>query len=384
MINTETYCDQVLQVVASSGINYLVAWQSDHQYERSYNEGIFAQLLDNEGNKVGSEIQLSIYTSEHVYPSASSNGESYLITWMSDSQDGDESGIYGSLIDLSGNVVKPEFMINTYTTGNQFLPAVASYGSNYLVIWINNFQDISAQFIDQYGNKVDSEFAINNNIFTLKSSPDIIYGDSNYIILWESYNILGSDIDIAVQLIDKNGNHVSPEFLLNHFKTDDQLAPSGIFDGQHFFAVWESEEQDCDGKGIFGTTIDFGYGTNPAKSDSDNDGMNDGNEVYAGMKPNNADSLFTVIECKKENVFDGTKLTWNVTSRQDRIYKIFWKNSLDTEWDQVNYDNWRQDVIDNGNGTYSCIDLGFDLEMNGYGPLDINSRMYKIVVEKIE
>ena len=125
------------------------------------------------------------------------------------------------------------------------------------------------------------------------------------------------------------------------------------------------------------------YQCHPNNPDSDNDGMNDGDEVYAGMEPNNNQSLFTIVEIQFEQTPDGVKLTWNATTEQNRAYKIFWKDSVNSVWNQINYTDWELDIIDNDDGTKSWMDEGKDPEMTVL-PIDETSRLYKVVVEQIE
>ena len=118
----------------------------------------------------------------------------------------------------------------------------------------------------------------------------------------------------------------------------------------------------------------------PISSDTDNDGMNDLDEIVAGMEPDNAESIFKIVSFKPDNVFNGNRLTWNISTKADRSYYIYWKENPSSDWDMINYAGWNLDVIDNGNGTLSWIDFGLDNEMPS-NPEHSPSRLYKITVE---
>ncbi|MCD6460584.1 PEP-CTERM sorting domain-containing protein [bacterium] len=91
---------------------------------------------------MGAEFLINTYTTNHQQGvSVSSNGEDYLITWTSLSQDGDGKGIYGQLIDSAGNFIGSEFLINTYTTDYQNEPSVTSNGKDFIVTWTSTRLD---------------------------------------------------------------------------------------------------------------------------------------------------------------------------------------------------------------------------------------------------
>ena len=119
----------------------------------------------------------------------------------------------------------------------------------------------------------------------------------------------------------------------------------------------------------------------PLLSDTDNDGMNDRDEITAGMQPDNPESIFKIVSFNFDNVFNGNKLTWIMSPKTNRLYSIFWKENTGSQWDKIDYEDWNLDVIDNGDGTMSWIDFGLDSEMPS-SPEESSSRLYKIIVEK--
>ena len=58
------------------------------------------------------------------------------------SQDGSGSGIYGQEVKTNGDMVGPEFRVNTYTNGDQQHPAVSDDRiGGYVVGWNSHLQD---------------------------------------------------------------------------------------------------------------------------------------------------------------------------------------------------------------------------------------------------
>ena len=72
-----------------------------------------------------------------VSPSVASLADGgFVVTWTSYGQDSSSYGIYGQRYSTTGATVGDEFKINTYTTGTQWIPSVASLtGGGFVVTW---------------------------------------------------------------------------------------------------------------------------------------------------------------------------------------------------------------------------------------------------------
>ncbi|MFC1786538.1 hypothetical protein ACFLY8_00675, partial [Halobacteriota archaeon] len=120
-------------------------------------------------NTIGSEFQVNTYTyDQQSYPSAAMDADgNFVITWTSYGQDGSGSGIYAQMYDISGSKVGSEFQVNTYTTDAQRNPSVAmDADGNFVITWMSYGPDghwwgIFAQMYDSTGSKVGSEFRVN-------------------------------------------------------------------------------------------------------------------------------------------------------------------------------------------------------------------------------
>ena len=115
--------------------------------------------------KVGSELQVNVFTSENQdRPAAAMNASGqFVVVWMS-YQDGSESGIFGRRFASSGAAQGSEFQVNSYTTGDQREPAVAiDQDGAFVVVWQSYSQDNSAhgvfgQRFDAGGARAGAEF----------------------------------------------------------------------------------------------------------------------------------------------------------------------------------------------------------------------------------
>jgi hypothetical protein len=200
-VSSQTTNDQQDPVVAldSSG-NFVVVWRSFDQ-DGSF-DGIFCRRFDSAGNAFGAEFQVNTYTTGNQYNPqvATAVGGGFVVVWGgSQFQDGSSDGVFGRRFDPGGNALGPELLINSYTTGNQIIPRIAADSDgNFVVVWISIGQDGSSDGVfgrrfDPAGSPLGSEFQINSFTPDLQTSPRIATGPGgNFVVVWESYGQDGS------------------------------------------------------------------------------------------------------------------------------------------------------------------------------------------------
>ncbi len=158
--------------------------------------GIYGQMYNIDGNKVGSEFQINTYTGNNQYwPAIASliNG-GFVVTWQSEGQDGSDYGIYAQIFDEYANRVKSGFLVNTWTNDVQGRrPQVTSLlNGDFVVVWHSNLQDgsllgVYGQIFDIIGNKIGIEFQINTFTSGEQSWPHIAsLNDGGFVVAWHS------------------------------------------------------------------------------------------------------------------------------------------------------------------------------------------------------
>jgi hypothetical protein len=153
-VNTETSGNQTRPSVGidSSG-NYVIVWAS---YSQDSGDDIHAQRYDSAGNPVGVEFRVNTYTigmQSNPCVAMDSRGN-FAIVWESEGQDGGGSstwgdrGVYAQLYDRNGVPVGAEHPVNTYIAGYQGFPAVGMNAKGqYVISWMSEGQDGSGQGI---------------------------------------------------------------------------------------------------------------------------------------------------------------------------------------------------------------------------------------------
>ncbi len=153
-VNSTTSLNQYLPSVASDAAgNFVIVW-TDSSGEDGSGLGVFAQRYDASGVPRGGEFRANTTTAgpQALSAVASDAAGTFVVTWQSLDQDGDNLGIFAQK--FVAGVPRAEFQVNTFTTSYQYGPAVASDPvGNFLVAWTGDAQDgsLSGVFAQRYG-----------------------------------------------------------------------------------------------------------------------------------------------------------------------------------------------------------------------------------------
>jgi hypothetical protein len=235
----------------------VVTWQSSGQDGSGY--GVYGQLFDSSGNKVGTEFQVNTYTTDwQYYPSvAALSGGGFVVTWMSVAQDASSDGVYGRVFDSFGNKVGSEFRVNTYITNAQRDPSVASLpGGGFVVTWDSYGQDGSEGGV--YGRRFSCSGGACKDELVLNFGP--AYGLYHYDQAggWKQWNRVNPSQMVTVDL---NGDGtdvlvaVFPGYGLYKYDSANGWQPINTVDPERMIAA------DIDGDGKDELVAGFiGYG----------------------------------------------------------------------------------------------------------------------------
>ena len=263
-VNTYTSGYQRRPAVATNQLDgFLVVWESDGQ--DGSEESVQGQRFDASGTPLGGEFQVNDFTiDEQRDPTVAFDpADNSMVLWTSWAQDGDRNGVQARRYDLNGQEIGSEFQINSYTTGNQAQSDIALSGNGWVVVWSSYSQDgsgwsVQGRRLDLQGAPTGVEIPMNSfttggqNYPSVASSPD-----GTFIVVWQSREQDGSDYGIFGQRFKSDDSLDGPEFPINTYTTarqkfpDIALAPQG-----HFLVTWQSYNQDGSGDGIFAQTFD--------------------------------------------------------------------------------------------------------------------------------
>jgi hypothetical protein len=129
-------------VAADADGNFVVVWESWGSFGTDpIDLGILGQRYLSDGSTQGGEFQVNTHTPlEQRYPSVSGTPDGdFVVVWQSQGSFGTDASnfsIQGQRYASNGSPQGGEFQVNTYTTGYQRLPSVATAaGGDLLVVW---------------------------------------------------------------------------------------------------------------------------------------------------------------------------------------------------------------------------------------------------------
>ncbi|MET0085235.1 MAG: immunoglobulin-like domain-containing protein, partial [Sedimenticola sp.] len=251
------------QVAALDDGGYVVVWEGKGSGD---SKGIFAQRYDADGNEVGGEERINDTTSntqsDPQVTGLSDGG--FAITWTSKNQDGNKEAVIAKTFDADGNDTSSEIQVNQYTKGEQEQPDIASLeDGGFVIVWETDKQDGSGEAVmgrtfDADGTPQNDEFIVNTYSSGDQDDATVTgLADGGFVVAWESKNQDGDDRGVFAQRFDSDANKAGSEFQVNTETDEDQHEPSitGLANGG-FVAVWTSEDQDGSKEGVFGQVYD--------------------------------------------------------------------------------------------------------------------------------
>ncbi len=146
----------------------------------------------------------------------------------------------------------PEFQVNSYTTGNQYAPAVASDASgNFVVVWQSDSSNgtdsdstsVHGRRYASSGAPIGDEFQINSYTTRSQSHPAVASdATGNFVVVWRSYKGYGDDDwSVQGQRYHSSGAKDGAEFQVNSYTTSKQQNPAVASDATgNFVVVWRS------------------------------------------------------------------------------------------------------------------------------------------------
>ncbi|MEM8601159.1 MAG: T9SS type A sorting domain-containing protein [Bacteroidota bacterium] len=259
-VNSETAGTQgTPSVAADDGGDFIVAWNGEGPGDG--NGGIYAQRYDALGVAQGSQFRVNTYTTgvQRLSSVATDADGGFVIAWESDNQDGDGRGIYARRYAADGTALDlADFAVNTYTTGNQRLPAVAmDADGDFVIVWSGessgDSNGIVAQRYAADGTPQGSEFQVNIVTGSNQARPSVAMDDDgDFVIAWRTFGQDGSQYSIYARRYARDGTPQGGEFQVNTYTTGTQRISSAGMDADGDFVIaWQSEDQDGDGDGIF-------------------------------------------------------------------------------------------------------------------------------------
>ena len=260
-------------VAADSEGDFVVVWYSVGSDGTDTSLGsIQARRFEADATPKGTEFQVNTYTTDsQEWPALAVGPQGdFVVVWESIGSYGtDTSGdsIQAQRYNDSGTPVGGELQVNSFTTNNQRMPAVASdAGGNFVVAWESNGSNgndadsysVQARLYDDSGAPAGNQFQVNTYRRSWQQEPTVAFdGQGDFVVAWESNGSNGTDSDgfsVQAQRFNDNGTPAGGEFQVNSYTTGHQYGSAVAADGQGNFVVaweaWAFNGTDTDGFSI--------------------------------------------------------------------------------------------------------------------------------------
>jgi len=218
------------------------------------------KLISDDSND--KQFKVNAYsTGDQKNPSIASDKKgNFVVTWVSDKQDGELTGIFARRFKYDGTPRGKEFQVNYFWEQLQEWPAVAmGPEGGFVIVWESYIIEgqwnggISARLFNKKGEPLGLEFQVNTYIESYQGEPAVAMDkNGNFIIVWESVDQDGDAMGIFGQRFNSEGTPLGSEFQVNTYIKNDQIHPAIAVDEKgNFVVVWTSYGQDGDKTGIF-------------------------------------------------------------------------------------------------------------------------------------
>lgn len=273
-VNTRTSGDQNgPSAAAMPDGGFLVAWGS----AGPRGDDVFAQRFGPDGKPLRAEFQVNSYTEgdQHLPRMAPLSSGRTVLVWMSLGQDtppglptrdkaenkSGDSAVVARILETNDALLSDEFLVNTWTAGDQKKPVVAALtDGTFVIAWESLGVDGDAEGIvcrryDDMGGALSPEIHVNTTVRGEQKWPDIAALPSLeglFVVVWPSEDGDGKDKGVLAQVMSASGDKMGPEVLVNDYTEESQWMPSvAALDQNRYAVVWSSGMQDGAGYGIY-------------------------------------------------------------------------------------------------------------------------------------
>ena len=247
-INTTTSGNQTEPSVATDAAgNFVVVWHGPES-ESKKDENIFAQRFDPNGQTIGDELLVNSYTQgKQKYPKVAMNMDgAFIIVWESEKLNADKDISVAScqLFDVNGLFVGDEFDVNS-PADCRYPDVAMDANGNFAIVWMEDkgSRMIMAQLYNADGTVKTEPFEVSTIKFSSLTRPSIAMNDSGFFaVTWDGHPDKASLDDIHARLFDPNGTPINEQLTINTNLEGPQQYPHVTINSEgQFLIVWNSQ-----------------------------------------------------------------------------------------------------------------------------------------------
>ena len=246
--------DQGYPAAGFDGENFLVVWADDRQ---GGGWDIYGARLTLEGEVLDpAGFVISQAARDQRLPAAGFDGRNFIVVWE-DFRSDPAGDIYGARVTPGGEVLDPAGLVISQAVKDQNLPAVAFDGTNSLVVWADSRDSIRFHIygarVTPGGTVLDPAGIAITTVPGVQYAPAIASNGTNLLVLWQDTRS-GTDWDIYGTRMTPEGTLLDPAGIAVSREERHQRFPAAVFDGADFLVVWQDNRHAND-YDIYGTRV---------------------------------------------------------------------------------------------------------------------------------
>jgi hypothetical protein len=250
--------------------NFVVVWESVNQAGGSSGRDIYGRLYDAQGAALGNEFLVNSYTTSDQSKArvAMAASGSFVVTWQSQGQDGEGSGVYMQRFNASGVKQGGETLVNSgQTADEQQVPDIGmDSAGNFIIVWqsgdINDYTAGDGDFltpglIGVYAQRYTSagaanggRFRVNQDVTGPQALPSVaVNASGSFVITFSSIPDLDNtnDVRILARRGTLSGGISGNEFQVDQGGSTEQFGSDVAIDANGNFVIAWSSTQDESG-----------------------------------------------------------------------------------------------------------------------------------------
>ena len=259
-IDDSACLSRTLAVTPVTGDQLVMAWIGP-------GAGVRQVVIDETGTRVTTETGANTTPcpDRNCAPAVAADPSgNYVVVWPQLEDAGITLKVFGRLYAADGSALGGPFQINTSSDDfwKSFVDVAVAADGSFMVVWTNDPLDtvpgldeteVNGRIFEADGTPRTAEFMLNGYTFRYQRRPRVAANaDGSFSVVWQSTDQDGEVGSIAGAVFAPDGTRISQETVINSFTEGQQDDPRISTNGSDFLVVWESEDQDGSGEGVFG------------------------------------------------------------------------------------------------------------------------------------
>jgi hypothetical protein len=249
--------------------SFIAAWASENGDGNGY--GVMARRYGVDGKPKAGEFKVNTYTTDSQWRPdvAADQAGNFVVAWESVGEDGDLEGVYGQRYVNTGTKNGAAFRLSVQTANEQLRPKLAMQPTGAFAATWETYSapggagyDIGVRCFDKNGAATSQDVLANTFTTGAQTRPQIASvpdGTGRFIVTWQSYDQLGvgKQEDVYARLFNASCQPLGDPILVNTITDGSAGMPSVEADiNGNFTIAWQEYKDVTDGFNVWAQRYD--------------------------------------------------------------------------------------------------------------------------------